>query len=74
MNAGARLQLHWRWNGKPLRVQIRRRPRGGWSIAWLRDHPLHGWREWRCYVGAGDLRDVIRAYRDYADYWRGRAW
>lgn len=73
MNAGRRLQQHWRWNGRPLRVRIYRIMGlgGAWCINWDRWHPRGGWTHWRSYGGSGELRDVIARYRDYADEWRG---
>jgi len=71
MNAGMKLQRDWRWNGKPLRVRIRRRD-GMWRISWERWFPRQGvWNEWRTFVGSGVLKDVLRGYRFEADCWRG---
>lgn len=70
-SAGRRLQQRWRWNGRPLRVRIRRMDSDWFKIEWERWHPRGGWRVWRSYGGTGALRDVIARYRDYADEWRG---
>lgn len=82
MNAGYKLQVLWRWNGKPVRIRITRLP-DGWCITWQRWFRIRGggrhnppclghWDHWRSYSMTGELRDVIRQYRDYAADWRGR--
>jgi hypothetical protein len=78
VNAGRRLQVLWRWNGRPLRVRITRADgtSEGWCITWQRRR-LRGdtcewvWEHWRAYRGGGTLAEVIADYRGYAAGWRG---
>lgn len=67
-NAGVRLTRDWRWNGKPLRVRIKKID-AGYTVEWQRWFRT-GWRVWRSYVGTGSLHAVLMGYRVYAHYWR----
>lgn len=73
MNAGTTLQARWRWNGRPLRVQVDRiedatwNRKAAWRISWHRwNRRRLVWEPWRSYSGSGSLAEVISRYRDAA--------
>lgn len=68
---GINLRVNWRWNGRPLRVRIKRITPHVWEITWFRWGRNHGWARWRSFRGSGTLSRVIKQYRIQAEDWRG---